>query len=171
MDAGMNDAQPTPDDVRSRRIGWIWALAQFLLLILWVLLFRHNLGTIDFDPLHPHHLLGIAFMAIGFIVLIMAAATLRSGLTPNPVPRPGAMLVTGGLYGRMRHPIYFAMILLLVGGTMLAYSMSLLLGTILLLLFYLSKARFEEKVLAQHYPDYDAYRQRTGAFTPKVRRR
>ena len=167
----MNGTTPATDDRRMRRVGWIWALGQFLLLIAWVLLFRTNLYAIDFDPLHSHHLLGIAVMTIGVILLIMAAATLRSALTPNPVPRPGALLVTGGLYGRMRHPIYVAMILLLVGGTIVAYSAGLLIGTIILLLFYLTKARFEESQMVARYPEYDDYRQRTGSFIPKIRRR
>lgn len=167
----MNETTPATDDRRIRRVGWIWAFAQFLLLIVWVLLFRTNLDDIDVDPLHSHHLLGIAVMSIGVIMLVMAAATLRSALTPNPVPRPGALLVTGGLYGRMRHPIYVAMVLLLVGGTIVAYSTELLIGTIVLLAFYLTKARFEETQMVARYPEYDDYRRRTGSFIPKMRRR
>lgn len=79
---------------------------------------------------------------------------------------PGAPLVTTGAYGRVRHPLYQAVLIAALG-------MALALGSVLHLLLLLAlaavlggKARREERQLLLQHPDYAGYRTSTAAIVP-----
>jgi protein-S-isoprenylcysteine O-methyltransferase Ste14 len=108
--------------------------------------------------------------ALGFVILIVSAINLGKSLTANPVPLENAVLKTNGLYSLVRHPIYFGVILLAVAAVVQSRSfMHLLFGIALFVLFEL-KARFEEKLLLVHYPDYATYASRVGRLIPLIGR-
>jgi Putative protein-S-isoprenylcysteine methyltransferase len=77
-------------------------------------------------------------------------------------------LVTGALYARVRHPIYFGLLLASVGVVLDAGPWPQF--AILLLLYVLLniKASYEEELLAKRYPDYKAYAQKTPRFFPRI---
>ena len=51
------------------------------------------------DPLEPvARTVGAVLMALGLLLLVVAAHQLGSSLTPLPAPRAGQQLTTGGLY-------------------------------------------------------------------------
>ncbi|MFQ5436476.1 MAG: methyltransferase family protein, partial [Anaerolineae bacterium] len=76
-------------------------------------------------------------------------------------------LVTRGIYGWVRHPIYAGDILLLLG-LELALNSWLVLGIVPLTAVVLHQARAEEKVLAQSFPGYETYQQKTKMLIPFV---
>ena len=104
--------------------------------------------------------LGFVVAALGVAVVVWAARALGPSLTPFPTPASRARLVTRGPFRLVRHPIY-------VGGTLvfaglsLAFSAWALLGTGALALFWLAKARHEERLLLERFPEYADYRRRT----------
>lgn len=108
-------------------------------------------------------LTGLAVMAVG-------ATALGRGLTAVPLPNRHAQLRTGGLYARVRHPIYSG--LLLTAGSVVAAS-----GTgvrvvpfVLLVVLLTVKARWEETRLARRFAGYADYAARTPRFVPRRRR-
>lgn len=101
-------------------------------------------------------------------MIILAFRELGDSLTPMPRPREDAELVDSGIYARLRHPIYAGVILAALGWSALAGSLPALGVTILLALFLDAKARREEDWLADRYPAYLAYRDRTKRFLPGV---
>ena len=76
-------------------------------------------------------------------------------------------LVTRGIYGLIRHPIYAGDILLLLG-LELALNSWLALGIVPLTAVVIRQARAEEKVLAQAFPGYETYQQKTKMLVPLV---
>ena len=58
---------------------------------------------------------GLALIVLGLVVAVFAAWNLGRSLTPLPYPKKDAELVTTGLFGYVRHPIYFGVILLAFG--------------------------------------------------------
>jgi protein-S-isoprenylcysteine O-methyltransferase Ste14 len=112
------------------------------------------------------------------IVLTLAGATfailgvtgLGPALTASPVPRKQAPLVTTGVYGLVRHPIYTGLV---VGGLGLAlfgaspWHVGMWLALVVLLS---AKARWEERMLIAAHPDYRDYAARVGRFLPGVGR-
>jgi protein-S-isoprenylcysteine O-methyltransferase Ste14 len=115
-------------------------------------------------------LVGLVLIAAALLLLLLAGASLvlaRSG-TVFPRPRPGASVAQGGVYGRVRHPVYGAVLLLALGWS-LAESPLGLIPTALLAVIFDLKARVEEAWLEERLPDYASYRARTPRrFVPGV---
>jgi protein-S-isoprenylcysteine O-methyltransferase Ste14 len=77
-------------------------------------------------------------------------------------------LVTSGPYRLVRHPLYLAEELAVVG----IFVQSLSLWTALILAvqiaFQLRRMHNEEAILAESFPEYAAYRQRTARLLPGI---
>lgn len=78
---------------------------------------------------------------------------------------PGQALVTKGIYGYIRHPIYAGDILLLLG-LQLAVNSWLVIAAIIPAAVALRNVRAEEKILARAFPNYPEYCRRTKKFIP-----
>jgi protein-S-isoprenylcysteine O-methyltransferase Ste14 len=107
-------------------------------------------------------------MLLGGLGSLWALGGLGRHLSMLPHPKDGAPLVLTGAYAWVRHPIY-VFVLLLGGGWALAWR-SAAAGAAwaaLALLFDL-KARREERLLAERFPAYEAYRRRVARFIPHL---
>ena len=114
---------------------------------------------------------GLTVTIVGLLVMIMAGLGLGRGLTPSPLPNAAARLRTGDLYAWVRHPIYSGLLLFGVGVVVVAGSVARA-GVLLLLAVLLTvKARWEERQLAERFPEYLAYAATTPRFVPGLRRR
>ncbi len=113
-------------------------------------------------------LAGVVLMMAGGGLGYLGIRDLERSLSPLPKPTETAALIEHGVYRRLRHPIYAAVILLGVGWAMLSASLvALLLAAVLAVVLDL-KARREEVWLRQRYPGYAAYAARTRRFLPGV---
>lgn len=111
------------------------------------------------------------FFVIGAFVGIAAGARLGPNLTPNPIPREGGTLETAGLYRFVRHPIYTAVLSVGVGLTVLGASVFHLVIFLSLVMLLGIKARAEERLLRERFPEYQTYEARVGRFIPGVGRK
>src|SRR2546423_27275 len=59
--------------------------------------------------------IGLVLCAGGLVVMMVAFATIRGVIQIAPEPRAGGHLVTRGIYSRLRHPIYTAILILAIG--------------------------------------------------------
>jgi protein-S-isoprenylcysteine O-methyltransferase Ste14 len=104
----------------------------------------------------------------GLAILAVSIFKLGPSLTASPVPKEDSTLVVTGLYKFMRHPIYTG---LLITGLGLSLEAGVLphiwfwAGLVWLLVY---KSNWEEVLLAERYPEYAAYKARTGRFFPKL---
>jgi protein-S-isoprenylcysteine O-methyltransferase Ste14 len=74
----------------------------------------------------------------------------------------------GGAYRLVRHPIYGGLILIALGWSLVSSALTLVV-TVALMLVLEMKSRLEESMLAQRFPEYDAYRQRVRwRFVPGI---
>ncbi len=137
--------------------GYAWVTAQFVVFgVFAVLMIRYG------DPAPP-----IWARVLGAILVVAAAAlggsatlVLGRSLTALPQPRPGGRFVAHGAYRLVRHPIYGAVILGLVGlGLWDANPAAILLGAAMAVFFRLKSAH-EEANLVLAYPEYEEYRSR-----------
>ena len=128
-----------------------------LLLIAALVLIPHG----ELWPLSPAVLtVGILLGITGLVIAILGVLGLGPALTASPIPRDRAPLVTGGLYGWVRHPIYTG---LLLGASV--WHLVLGLGLFMLLAL---KSRWEERMLLDEHPDYQNYAADVGRFVPGV---
>lgn len=164
---------------RSRR--WDQHLRELALLALWALLFAQALAVATDDPtvrtwqmfrLPPIGALVGALLMLGAIALMVVAqldmgASWRVGIDVGA--RPG--LVVGGLYRVSRNPIYAALLVALLGYSVLVptpLSLALLAGAAIGLR---NQTRSEEAyLLATYGADYAAYAARVGRFLPGIGR-
>ena len=108
-------------------------------------------------------------MLVGGIILgTISVIKLGRALTPNPIPRLDGHLETRGLYALVRHPIYSAVLLSMLGVVVWGAGVWHLVFYGLLLALLGVKARAEERLLLGRYPEYAEYGSRVGRFVPGV---
>ena len=137
--------------------GGLWVSAQAVLLVAIVWIGRLDLVTFSFDG---QQLVGWTLMGLALIIGLAAALSLGGNLTPYPKPVESGTMVEHGLYRLVRHPIYTAVIIGMIGIAVRGgdwVSLALALG---LAPFFYAKSTFEERHLLEHYPGYAAYQRR-----------
>jgi protein-S-isoprenylcysteine O-methyltransferase Ste14 len=108
--------------------------------------------------------LGILFVWWGCWVLGKNWAPSVSGVKKD------AVLVTTGLYGVVRHPIYSGAFIFLAALTLVAANLLILLPTLALLALLYASIDEEETMLIDRFGDeYREYMRRTPRFIPKFR--
>ncbi len=152
--------------VNDNRRGYFYVAIQFLLI---ALLFTAPRQPEPYGPLSGVlGIVGLAVIAVGVVILVTSFVRLGKSLTANPVPKQDSVLVTTGLYAKVRHPIYFGLLVLALGVVLDAGWWPQVLIFCMLYLLLNIKAQFEETLLAQRYPEYKAYALRTPRFIPRL---
>jgi protein-S-isoprenylcysteine O-methyltransferase Ste14 len=114
---------------------------------------------------------GIAFLLVvaGTFVGVAALAANRPGnFNVRPEVKDSARLVTDGIYAHIRHPMYGAVLLVMLAALAAdprAWRIGLWLA---LLAVLLAKAKREESYLRKRFPEYELYQARTRRFMPRV---
>jgi len=111
---------------------------------------------------------------IGGVAFLFAAWTGLSGVvrlgrhrTPLPAPRSGSVLVTTGIYGLIRHPLYAAMMAMSLGWAFFWSSgIALAIGAALIGFLH-AKARLEERLLGAKFESYPHYASRVPRYIPR----
>jgi len=89
-------------------------------------------------------------------------------ITVLPSVKQGGQLCTSGPYRVIRHPMYTAVLLLLLGLLLNNYSHTGLLVFFIVLVDLIVKIHVEEKILISHYADYKDYMTQTKRIVPFV---
>lgn len=110
-------------------------------------------------------LLGAAGAALGVAAL---AANRPGNFDIRPEPKDGARLVTHGIYAYVRHPMYAALLLVMLAFVALDARPWRAGAWCALAAVLLAKAMREERYLLARFPEYAAYRRRTHRFIPDV---
>jgi protein-S-isoprenylcysteine O-methyltransferase Ste14 len=146
--------------------AWLYVAIQFLLTFLLVLAPRMDKPYGDASEVTG--LIGLAFILLGSAALLFSFLGLGNSLTALPIPRAGGKLVTTGMYSRVRHPIYFALLLMGFGVILDSGYWPQLIIYMMLYFILTIKADFEERLLKEKYPDYEKYAERTPRFFPRL---
>jgi protein-S-isoprenylcysteine O-methyltransferase Ste14 len=109
---------------------------------------------------------GGVLCAAGLVLLLSAFGPLRRAIQIAPEPRPGASLVTTGIYRWLRHPIYTGIVIVTVGLFLRKPTLLIAIAGAGVIVILLVKVRFEETLLLERYPEYSAYRRRTWGVVP-----
>lgn len=112
--------------------------------------------------------LGIAIGVIGLAGFLWAKGSLGGAYSPcfdSYVP-PG--VVHTGIYGYVRHPIYAANLLLVLGLFLASGSAWIAINVALLAAYYIPAALREEAALSADFAEYRHYVMRTKRFIPFV---
>lgn len=114
-------------------------------------------------------LAGILLMLFGAVIAGLGVLHLGKNLTPFPKPKDNAgALVTNGVYGLVRHPIYSGFALAALGWTLWWETLLGIALALALFVWFEFKSRREEKWLLGKYPEYAEYQARVKKLIPFV---
>ena len=95
--------------------GWVLVVIQFTLLAIILLSSALEFKYAGRTLFPVVHYIGVTLILIGALLFTVILITFGQYMTPNPVPRDNAVLKTTGLYKFVRHPMYFTVLVLLLG--------------------------------------------------------
>jgi protein-S-isoprenylcysteine O-methyltransferase Ste14 len=103
-----------------------------------------------------------------FICLAGLAGLNWHSFSVFPEPKPKGKLVTNGIYGFIRHPMY-AGILILTTTLVIQYeSYPRIFALLALALVFVLKILKEEEFLATRFPEFEEYRKKTDRLIPFI---
>jgi protein-S-isoprenylcysteine O-methyltransferase Ste14 len=139
----------------------LMTVVEAIMWVSWIILSLVPQATMPL-PLSIAILFGPFLFLIGITMFFEAKKELKGFRDPGK-------LLTTGIYGKVRHPMYLGWMLILLGfpllfRALLAFIISIFLSAILVLWAYV-----EERELESKYGDeLKAYRRKVGMFTPKL---
>ena len=125
--------------------------------------------TLVFFPRHDlpiaAELTSILLIGAGYSLACLALFQLGRSFSIMPEAR---RLVTSGIYGRVRHPLYLAEELATIGILIQFLSVWTLIICVAHLAFQLRRIHHEERLLAASFSEYPAYSARTARLLPRI---
>jgi protein-S-isoprenylcysteine O-methyltransferase Ste14 len=158
---------PQTKSLKGNGIGFVLVQA----ILLGMLFFgpvRLNAGEVCGVKNESLQWLGYAIFIVGSSIAIMAAFHLGKNLTPLPKPKDNAELVQTGLYGWVRHPIYFGVIVLALGWGLIQQTLLVWIYVLALIIFFDIKSRKEERWLVERFSTYADYQGRVRKLIPWI---
>ena len=114
-------------------------------------------------------ILGILFMIAGMIIASMASRVISVSTVADMRTDRKPELITGGLYARIRHPLYLATILIFAAVGLIYPFPIVIVFVLSMILYTMIGAFFEErKLIIQYGEKYLEYKKRAGFILPKI---
>jgi protein-S-isoprenylcysteine O-methyltransferase Ste14 len=114
-------------------------------------------------------MLGLLLILCAMLIALSALITNRPGnFNVRPDPKLSGTLIVHGPYRYIRHPMYTSLFFGGLGILFFQFSEYKLIAWFLLIITLCLKARYEEKALSLHHPEYLCYQQRSKAFIPWI---
>ncbi len=128
-----------------------------------------------YDGLNYHvppffSILGLAGLVAAFLIRAKAHLDLGESFTISPGTKRRRPLVTTGIYSRIRHPMYLAMMVWAISSPLVLHNYLIgLFPLAAIATFLLVRVPLEEKILMEEFgEEYEAYVDRTGALLPRI---
>ncbi len=145
--------------------------------ILFILLFIASFGKYSFYPFsypifpgaHIWIITGTVTVMLGLIVAFIARRTLSKNWSSDIDIKQEHELITTGVYGYVRHPIYTGILLMAAGTVIYTDRIGMVIFFLILLSFFLFKSKEEEEILTKHFgEEYSAYKKRVKKIIPYI---
>ena len=112
---------------------------------------------------------GLILFVVGMTIAFVAVFTLKRFYSSSLVIVEDHQLITHGIYRFMRHPIYFGVIIAIMGAPVYAPSLYGFMILSLLIPIFLYRIRMEEEILTDEFGDaYQEYKETTSKLIPFI---
>ncbi len=112
---------------------------------------------------------GLTLFVVGLTIALVAVFTLRRFYSSSLTIIEDHQLITHGIYRFTRHPIYFGVLIAIMGAPVYAPSLYGFLVLSLLFPIFLNRIRMEEEMLIEEFGDaYRTYRETTRKLIPFI---
>ncbi len=113
--------------------------------------------------------LGVALAAISLLIFWRGHVDLDANWSPTLAIREGHELVTRGIYGVIRHPMYASQWIFAIAAPLLLQNWIAGFSNFLVFIpFYLLRVKAEEQLMLEQFGDqYRSYMQKVGGLFPK----
>lgn len=136
------------------KLSFVIILINMLLLwVSWILLCRYDIYKIDIPDIIRYA--GITFAIAGVIIFLTGLFTIKT------LESYDGDLITTGIYSKIRHPMYLAFIVWLVGFPVFFEALCSFILSAVFIANILFWRYLEEKELEKRFPAYPEYRQKT----------
>lgn len=127
--------------------------------------------VLELDPLLPRWatLIGVGMIYVGSALNILGRLALKANWANHIKIYEDHTLITQGIFKFVRHPLYASLFVMLFGGAIAFSNMACVLLTAFVFIPFMAyRAKQEETMLSQAFPEYLAYKEKTGMFFPKL---
>lgn len=147
------------------------ATANFIVALPYIIVFgwfsaRDYIGI--YNGFIATQILGIILMLAGVIGYGVSIFHLRANWTIPAAIREGHTLIVTGSYRYVRHPMYFFMLLIILGSGFLISDYLIVLYVPVIFLIYYWRASKEEELLSEEFKGYKEYQKNTKMIIPNV---
>lgn len=159
------------NDQKKEKKSPVATFTMFCFFFLFYAIERYGWGValIDNQPIRIAMIVvGLVLMVIGAIVNIAGRFKLGKNWSDNIKIYLGHSLVSDGVYAWVRHPLYASLIWMFYGSA-LVYSnwLAFLANSLIFVPAMYFRAKQEEKMLVQEFPEYVNYKKKVSMFFPK----
>lgn len=114
-------------------------------------------------------LTGAILVLIGVVINVVGRFNLGENWANHIKIYSNHKLINTGVYKIVRHPLYSSIMLMFIGASVAYFNIyCLLLESIIFIPFMYYRAKQEEKLLTEKFPEYLDYKKGTGMFFPKI---
>ena len=114
--------------------------------------------------------IGLIIATFGFLLAKLAFRPISFSEFMGIKPEQKQSLIKGGIYARMRHPLYTALILGVIGCVIFSPTYTNLVHAICILIYLMIGIHFEEKRLIAHFgKEYEDYKKQTPMLFPTLK--
>jgi len=113
-------------------------------------------------------LLGFLLLIVGILVRMVALLQLGHNFSTAIVIEENSRLITSGVYRFVRHPLYLAVLLIAISGSIIFSCLITWIFVAVTLYGVLLRIQKEEQTLLEHYPEYARYKKQTWKLVPFI---
>lgn len=124
------------------------------------------IGTFEGNTLW--RVMGIAMILPGLALNIYCHFLLRRNWSVMASIKKSHRLVTAGPYKQIRHPMFASMLLIVPGSGLLVSNYLMIASTPIVWAIYYIRAKREEDLLRNEFPEYNQYINKTKMFIPRI---
>lgn len=146
-------------------------IGQLVLLFIYLVVWGIDSFYLHFSTFLGDYIPIYVTIPLGCIVLILAGYLAFKGLKQVfKEERDVPQVITTGVFGICRHPVYLGSILLFIGMTVLTWSLLSLGVCIIVIIFYEYVATYEEKLLVKQFGQaYEEYQRNVPKWVPMMK--